>query len=54
MTYNPDDNNKPRTNEELLKVTVEYLEDSVYKFALFVDHFKRYLERSTKLQEVKK
>lgn len=46
-------NEKPMTNEELLQTSMKYLEETRFNFALFVDHFKRYVERLIKLQEVK-
>jgi hypothetical protein len=38
-------NDKPLTKEEELKKAMEFLDESRFAFACFVDYFKRYVER---------
>lgn len=39
------DDIKPKSKEEELKSALEYLEETRFNFACFVDSFKRYLEK---------
>jgi len=39
-------NQKPLTEQEELQKALEYLEESRFAFACFVDHFKRYVEKT--------
>jgi hypothetical protein len=39
---------KDKTSDELLKEALEYLDEVTFKFACFVDHFKRAVENKTK------
>jgi len=39
-------NKKPLTEQEELKKALEYLEESRFAFACFVDYFKRYVEKT--------
>ena len=41
---------KPRSKEQELKDCIEYLEETRFNFASFVDSFKRYLEKAGMLK----
>jgi hypothetical protein len=41
----------PKNKEEQLSETLDYLEETRFNFACFVDSFKRYLEKAGILKE---